>query len=58
VKVEAIVKALIRDGRGRLLLRRKRPDVPHPLQGGWCFIGGRLEYAEDPWSAVARGVVG
>jgi 8-oxo-dGTP diphosphatase len=56
VKFEVIVRALIHDGRGRLLLGRKRPDVPHPLQGRWHFIGGRLEYDEDPWSAVVREV--
>ena len=53
---EVIVRALIHDGRGRLLLGKKRPDIPHPLQGKWHFIGGRLEYGEDPWSAVAREV--
>jgi len=56
LKFEVVVRALIHDGRGRLLLGRKRPDVPHPLQGRWHFIGGRLEYEEDPWSAVAREV--
>ena len=56
MKFEVVVRALIHDGGGRLLLGRKRPDIPHPLQGRWHFIGGRLEYDEDPWDAVVREV--
>ncbi len=57
MKFEVVVRAVIHDGHGRLLLGRKRPDIPHPLQGRWHFIGGRLEYDEDPWDAVVREVV-
>jgi 8-oxo-dGTP diphosphatase len=53
---EVIVRALVHDGRGRFLIGRKRPDIPHPLQGRWHIIGGRLEYDEDPWRAVVREV--
>ncbi|MEM1538604.1 MAG: NUDIX domain-containing protein [Candidatus Nezhaarchaeales archaeon] len=53
---EVIVRALIHDGEGRILIGRKRRDIPHPLQGRWHFIGGRLEYDEDPWNAVVREV--
>ena len=56
MKFEVVVRAVIHDGLGRLLLGRKRPDIPHPLQGRWHFIGGRLEYDEDPWDAVVREV--
>ncbi|RLF14384.1 MAG: hypothetical protein DRJ97_06365 [Thermoprotei archaeon] len=56
MKFEVIVRAIVHDGKGNLLIGRKDPKTPHPLQGRWHFIGGRLEYEEDPWSAVMREV--
>jgi 8-oxo-dGTP diphosphatase len=52
---EVIVRALIHDG-GKVLIGRKRGDVPHPLQGQWHLVGGRLEYDENPWTAITREV--
>ena len=56
MKFEVIVRAIIHDGEGNVLIGRKDPKTPHPLQGRWHFIGGRLEYDEDPWDAVMREV--
>lgn len=55
MKFEVIVRALVHDSR-RILIGRKRSDIPHPLRGCWHLVGGRLEYDEDPWKAVAREV--
>ena len=55
MEFEVIVRAVIRKGR-KLLIGKKRSDIPHPLQGQWHFVGGRLEYDENPWDAVVREV--
>jgi 8-oxo-dGTP pyrophosphatase MutT (NUDIX family) len=55
MEFEVIVRGVIRRG-NRLLIGRKRRDVPHPLQGEWHFVGGRLEYDENPWKAIKREV--
>ena len=50
-----MVRAFIHDGK-RVLVGRKRRDIPHPLMGCWHIVGGRLEYGESAWNAVAREV--
>ncbi len=55
MEFEVIVRGVVRRG-DRMLIGRKRRDIPHPLQGQWHFVGGRLEYDESPWRAVIREV--
>jgi len=46
-----VVAALIERG-GRLLVCRRKPDQPHPLQ--WEFPGGKVEAGESPEQALQR----
>jgi len=47
-----IVTAAIIESQGRLLLTRRRMDVPYPDY--WEFPGGKLESGEDPVDCVVR----
>ncbi len=47
------VGAIVRDGRGRLLLVRRAHD---PGAGQWSVPGGRVEPGESPLAAVSREV--
>jgi 8-oxo-dGTP diphosphatase len=47
-----VVGAAILDGRGRCLVARRAPHVPHP--GCWEFPGGKVEDGEDPRRALER----
>jgi 8-oxo-dGTP diphosphatase len=46
-----VAAALIEYG-GKILLARRRADVPYPLL--WEFPGGKVEPGEDPKDCVAR----
>ncbi len=50
-----VVAALVGDGRGRVLVTRRRPDQPLPDQ--WEFPGGKIEPGEAPEAALARELV-
>lgn len=47
-----VVAAVLRDGRGRVLLARRLPGGPHG--GLWEFPGGKVEEGEAPEEALAR----
>jgi 8-oxo-dGTP diphosphatase len=53
--VDVAVAILRRDGDGRILARRRRPD--EKLAGLWEFPGGKVEAGETPAEAVAREVL-
>src|SRR5215471_12178434 len=46
-----VAAALIEQG-GRILLARRKADVPYPLL--WEFPGGKVEPGEDPKDCVVR----
>lgn len=51
-----IVVALISDANGKLLAaKRSDPDTPD-AHGKWNFIGGKIEFGEDPAAAIVREV--
>ncbi|HEX9023152.1 MAG TPA: (deoxy)nucleoside triphosphate pyrophosphohydrolase [Geobacteraceae bacterium] len=47
-----LVTAAIIMHEGKVLLTRRKPDVPYPLL--WEFPGGKLEAEEDPRDCVVR----
>ena len=47
-----LVTAAIIDNDGKLLLTRRRGDVPYPML--WEFPGGKVEPDEDPGDGVVR----
>jgi 8-oxo-dGTP diphosphatase len=50
-----VVAGLVGDGRGKVLLTRRRPDQPMPDQ--WEFPGGKMEPGEAPDAALVRELV-
>lgn len=48
----AVVAAVLRDGRGRVLLAQRLPGGHHG--GLWEFPGGKVELGETPEAALAR----
>jgi 8-oxo-dGTP diphosphatase len=52
--VDVAVAVLRRDGDGRILARRRRPD--EKLANLWEFPGGKIEKGESPLQAAAREV--
>lgn len=52
---EVIVHGLIHKN-GKILVGKKPDNIPHPIQGQWHFMGGRLEYDENIYDAVKREV--
>ncbi len=49
-----VVAALVRDGGGRILMSKRRPDQPMPNL--WEFPGGKVEPGEPPEAALVREV--
>jgi len=51
-----IAAALIRNGKGEVLLaKRRQPDIPE-IDGIWEFAGGGIKFGEDPIQAIKREV--
>lgn len=51
-----IVVALIRNEKKEILIaRRNQPDIPEE-QNKWEFIGGKINFGEDPEEALVREV--
>ena len=50
-----VVAGLVGDGRGKVLLTRRRPDQPMPDQ--WELPGGKMEPGEAPEAALVRELV-
>lgn len=51
-----IVVALIRNEEGKILIdRRNQPDIPEE-HNKWEFIGGKINFGEDPEEALVREV--
>ena len=48
-----IVEGIIHTG-DKILIGRKRLDIPHPLRGKWHFPGGKIKSEEDPYEAIVR----
>ena len=47
-----LVTAAIIENNGKLLVTRRRPDVPYPQL--WEFPGGKVEPEEDPRDGIVR----
>ena len=47
-----IVTAALIKNEGKILVTRRRPDVPYPEL--WEFPGGKLEASEDPRDCIVR----
>jgi len=47
-----LVTAAIIENNGKLLMTRRRPDVPYPQL--WEFPGGKVEPEEDPRDGIVR----
>ncbi len=55
-KQHTVVVALIRNEEGKILLaRRNEPELKH-AHNKWEFIGGGIDFGEDPETAIKREV--
>lgn len=53
-KQVAIVVGIVRNEKGEMLIaKRKDPDFPE-ADNKWEFVGGKIEFGEDPETAVMR----
>ena len=55
MQYKVFVKAIIWHYK-KILLVKKRSDIPHPAKGEWHFPGGQIKLFENPYKAIIREV--
>lgn len=55
MQYKIFVKAVIWRNK-KILLAKKRSDIPHPAKGEWHFPGGQIKDFEDPYKGIVREV--